>query len=100
MGGLSRRLKLPVMNDAVTVVGRQTSSFGMTTVEEVQRTLSSADTAVDPSDIERILRGEPTVRWSGRWLWMEKDDSLHIIALSTRLGRSSREFTSVCWIHP
>ncbi len=82
--------ELPVMN-AVTVVRRQTSSFGMTTVEEVQRTLSSADTAVDPSDIERILRGEPTVRWSGRWLWMEKDDSLH----ANRLVNTARSILSV-----
>lgn len=77
---------------ALPTAKRHTSSYGMTTVEEIRQTLATAENPLDANDIRRVLRVEPSVRWHGEWLWVEKEsDGAH----SNRLVNTARSILSV-----
>lgn len=77
---------------ALAMASRHTSSYGMTTVEEIRQLLSTPANMLDATDIERVLKREPVVRWAGEWLWVEKEhDGLH----SNRLVNTARSILSV-----
>ena len=77
---------------AVAVARRHTSSYGMTTVEEIRQVLASAENDLDPDHIRRILDGDSSVMWVGDWLWINKQsDGLH----SNRLVNTARSILSV-----
>ena len=83
--------EVPVMK-AVAVARKHTSSFGMTTIEEIRQALATAENPLDANDIRRVLEGEPSVRWVGEWLWVDKEsDGLH----SNRLVNTARSILSV-----
>ncbi|MDM7990715.1 hypothetical protein [Arthrobacter sp. zg-Y877] len=55
---------------APSVVGKHTSKYGLTTVEEIRQELSDKQPATDDATIDRILRATPNIRWtSDGWLW-------------------------------
>lgn len=58
---------------AVAMAKKHTSTYGMTTVEEVRQALSSPENALDATDIRRVLQRESSIRWAGEWLWVHKD---------------------------
>jgi hypothetical protein len=64
--------EVPVMRSVLTV-RKHTSKYGMTTVEEIRQDIATPDNPLDPGDIRRVLRKDPTIKWAGDWLWMEKD---------------------------
>lgn len=83
--------EVPVMG-ALRVARKHTSAYGMTTVEEIRQELATPEQPLDPTDIERVLRRELSVRWHDGWLWIEKEsDGLH----SNRLINASRSVLSV-----
>lgn len=83
--------EVPVMR-AVSVANKHTSSYGMTTVEEIRQALASPENPLDATDIRRILKREPRIKWAGEWLWVEKDhDGTH----SNRLVNTARSILSV-----
>lgn len=83
--------EVPVMK-AVSVANRHTSSYGMTTVEEIRQALASPDNPLDATDIRRVLSREPGIKWAGEWLWVEKDhDGSH----ANRLVNTARSILSV-----
>lgn len=83
--------EVPVMK-AVSLAKKHTSSYGMTTVEEIRQALASPDNPLDSTDILRVLRREPTIKWAGEWLWVEKDhDGPH----ANRLVNTARSILSV-----
>lgn len=57
---------------AVRVAHRHTSSYGMTTVEDVRQGLSTETHPVNAREVEVILRADPRVLWAGDWLWVDK----------------------------
>ena len=82
---------IPVMS-ALATASRHTSSYGMTTVEEIRQVLATPANTLDPAAIERVLKRTPSVHWAGEWLWVEKDhDGLH----SNRLVNTARSILSV-----
>ena len=83
--------EVPVMK-ALTMASRHTSTYGMTTVEEIRQVLTTPDNTLDATDIQRVLKREPNVKWAGEWLWVEKDfDGLH----ANRLVNTARSILSV-----
>lgn len=77
---------------AVAMANRHTSAYGMTTVEEIRQALSTQENQLDAGDIKRILDREPSVRWAGEWLWMQKkNDGQH----ANRLVNTARTILSV-----
>lgn len=58
---------------AMRVASRHTSTYGMTTLEEVRLELSSEGDVADTADVRRVLEAAPSVGWAGEWLWVEKD---------------------------
>ncbi len=82
--------EVPVMQSA-SVARRHTSSFGMTTAEEIRQALSTPENPLDRKDVRRVLRAEPTVKWAGDWLWVEKPDNMH----ANRLINTARSILSV-----
>lgn len=71
---------------------QHTSRYGMTTVEEIRQAIATPENPLDPQAIRRVLRMEPSVKWQGEWLWVEKDnDSLH----ANRLTNTARSILSV-----
>lgn len=89
-GWLVEGSEAPVMG-ALAEAKRQTSSYGMTTVEEIRLALATASHMPDPEDIKRLLDAEPSVRWAGHWLWVEKNDNVH----ANRLVNTARSILSV-----
>lgn len=83
--------EVPVMK-AVPMARKHTSSYGMTTVEEIRQALASPDSALDSTDIRRVLKRETNIKWAGEWLWVEKEsDGLH----ANRLINTARSILSV-----
>lgn len=81
----------PVM-DSIAVAARHTSSYGMTTVEEIRQALATPENSLDAADIESVLKRGPNVKWAGEWLWVEKtNDSLY----ANRLINTARAILSV-----
>lgn len=77
---------------AVSMANRHTSSYGMTTVEEIRQALASPHSPLDATDIRRVLKREPNIKWAGEWLWVEKDhDGTH----ANRLVNTARSILSV-----
>jgi hypothetical protein len=77
---------------APTMASQHTSSYGMTTAEEIRQVLSTSANPLDARDIERVLKREPSVKWAGEWLWVEKEhDGLH----ANRLVNTARSILSV-----
>lgn len=77
---------------AVSIANKHTSSFGMTTAEEIRQALASPGHPLDATDIDRVLRREPSIKWAGEWLWVEKDhDGSH----ANRLVNTARSILSV-----
>ncbi|WP_159698329.1 hypothetical protein [Arthrobacter sp. 18067] len=77
---------------AFSTAKKHTSSYGMTTVEEIRQALATPGNPLDPTDIRRVLTREPSVRWAGEWLWVEKDqDGTH----ANRLVNTARSILSV-----
>lgn len=90
-GWLVEESEVPVMK-AVSVANKHTSSYGMTTVEEIRQVLASPDNQLDATDIRRVLRRESSIKWAGEWLWVEKDhDGSH----ANRLVNTARSILSV-----
>jgi hypothetical protein len=90
-GWLVEESEVPVMK-AFQVANRHTSAYGLTTVEEIRQAMATMDNPLDPVDIRRVLRTEPTVKWHGDWLWVDKQkDALH----SNRLINTARAVLSV-----
>lgn len=90
-GWLVEESEVPVMK-AVSMANRHTSSYGMTTVEEIRQALAAPDKPLDATDIRRILEREPSIKWAGEWLWVEKhNDGLH----ANRLVNTARSILSV-----
>lgn len=81
----------PVMK-AVSIANKHTSSYGMTTVEEIRQALASPRNRLDPTDILRVLRREPSIKWAGEWLWVEKNQNG---AHANRLVNTARSILSV-----
>ncbi len=83
--------EVPVMK-AVSMANRHTSSYGMTTVEEIRQALTTADNPLDAADIRRVLKREANIKWVGEWLWVEKEsDGPH----ANRLVNTARSILSV-----
>lgn len=82
--------EVPMMK-AVQTASKHTSAFGMTTVEEIRQALATSENPLDPSDIKRLLQREKSIRWTGEWMWVEKDDGNH----SNRLINTARSILSV-----
>lgn len=83
--------EVPVMN-AVSTAKKHTSSYGMTTLEEIRQSLASPDNPLDATDIGRVLKREPNIKWAGEWLWVERDyDGPH----ANRLINTARSILSV-----
>jgi hypothetical protein len=90
-GWLVEESEVPVMK-AFQVAKKHTSAFGLTTVEEIRQAMATTENPLDPSDIDRVLKAKPSVRWHGDWLWVDKDkDALH----SNRLINTARSVLSV-----
>jgi hypothetical protein len=90
-GWLVEESHVPVMS-AMSLAARQTSRFGMTTVEEIRQVLATPENPLDAKDIQRVLRAESSVKWHGEWLWVDKDhDGLH----ANRLVNTARSILSV-----
>ena len=86
-----RESEVPVMK-ALPTARKHTSSYGMTTVEEIRQALATPENPLDANDIRRVLKVEPNVRWHGEWLWVDKEnDVLH----SNRLVNTARSILSV-----
>lgn len=83
--------EVPVMK-AVSMANKHTSSYGMTTVEEIRQTLAIPENPLDANDIRRVLRREPNIKWAGEWLWVEKE---HDVSHSNRLVNTARSILSV-----
>jgi hypothetical protein len=80
------------MLKAAAMAAKHTSSYGMTTVEEIRQALASPDNPLDATDIGRVLNRESNIKWAGEWLWVEKDDDgLH----ANRLVNTARSILSV-----
>lgn len=83
--------EVPVMK-AVSMANKHTSSYGMTTVEEIRQALASPENPLDADDIRRVLEREAGIKWAGEWLWVEKDhDGPH----ANRLVNTARSILSV-----
>ena len=83
--------EVPVMK-AAAMANKHTSSYGMTTVEEIRQALASPDNPLDATGIRRVLNRESNIKWAGEWLWVEKDhDGLH----ANRLVNTARSILSV-----
>lgn len=82
--------EVPIMG-AINMASKHTSSFGMTTVEEIRQALAAKGNALDIGDIRRVLEFQDSIKWAGDWLWVEKDDNLH----SNRLVNVARSILSV-----
>ncbi|MGV9792572.1 hypothetical protein [Gordonia sp. NPDC003422] len=90
-GWVVEESEVPLMK-ALSTASRHTSAHGLTTVEEIRQDLASPGIPLDCADIEIVLRREPSVRWAGEWLWVEKDnDGLH----ANRLVNTARSILSV-----
>lgn len=90
-GWLVEESEVPMMK-AVSMANKHTSSYGMTTVEEIRQALANPENPLDASDIGRVLEREASIKWAGEWLWVEKvNDSLH----SNRLVNTARSILSV-----
>lgn len=77
---------------SLSMAKKHTSAFGLTTVEEIRQALATPERPLDPTDIRRVLKTEPAVRWAGDWLWVEKEnDGLH----ANRLVNTARSVLSV-----
>ena len=77
---------------ARAMASQHTSSYGMTTVEEIRQALSKPANTLDAGDVLRVLKREPSIKWAGEWLWVEKEnDGLH----SNRLVNTARSILSV-----
>jgi hypothetical protein len=82
---------VPVVK-ALPAAKKHTSRYGMTTVEEIRQAIATPENPLDPQDIRRVLRSEPSVKWQGEWLWVEKDnESVH----ANRLINTARSILSV-----
>lgn len=82
--------EVPVMRSA-SLANKQTSAYGMTTVEEIREAIQDGGTPVDADDVRSVLEAQKNIRWAGEWLWMEKEDGLH----ANRLINSARSILSV-----
>ncbi|MHA6695294.1 hypothetical protein [Homoserinimonas sp. A520] len=83
--------EVPVMK-SMSMAKKHTSAYGLTTVEEIRQALATPAYPLDSSDIRRILRAEPSVKWAGDWLWVEREnDGLH----ANRLINTARSILSV-----
>lgn len=83
--------EVPVMK-AVSMANKHTSSYGMTTVEEIRQALASFESPLDATDIRRVLEREASIKWAGEWLWAEKEnDGPH----ANRLVNTARSILSV-----
>lgn len=88
---LVEKSEVPMMK-SVAMASRHTSSYGMTTVEEIRQALASPNNPLDAEDIRRVLKKESNIKWAGEWLWVEKNnDGLH----SNRLVNTARSILSV-----
>jgi hypothetical protein len=77
---------------ALPMAKKHTTRYGMTTIEEIRQAIATPENQLDPRDIRRVLRAEPSVKWQGDWLWVEKDnDSQH----ANRLINTARSILSV-----
>ena len=89
-GWLVEESEAAVMS-ALPTAKKHTASFGMTTVVEICQELSNTIQVADPDDVRRVLEAEPSVKWEGKWLWVEKRDKPH----SNRLINTARSILSV-----
>lgn len=88
---LVEKSEAPVMK-ALSVAKKHTSKYGLTTVDEIRQALATPENPLDPTDFRRVLKAEPSVRWHGEWLWVDKDkDAPH----SNRLVNTARSILSV-----
>jgi len=70
---------------AVRVARKHTSTFGMTTVEDIRQELSTKDYPADIEDVRRVLEADPRVGWDGEWLWVNKPDNGHASSMINTL---------------
>jgi hypothetical protein len=77
---------------AVSIANRHTSSYGMTTVEEIRQALASSGDPLDATDIRRVLEQDASIKWAGEWLWAQKD---HDGLQANRLVNTARSILSV-----
>lgn len=83
--------EVPMMK-AVSMANKHTSSYGMTTVEEIRQALASPENPLDADDIRRVLQREAGINWAGEWLWVDKEhDGPH----ANRLVNTARSILSV-----
>lgn len=76
---------------SLSMAKKHTGAFGMTTVEEIRQALSTPEHPLDRRDVYRVLKADPTVKWAGDWLWVEKADNLR----ANRLVNTARSILSV-----
>ncbi|WP_372460302.1 hypothetical protein [Microbacterium profundi] len=77
---------------ALSLANKHTSTYGMTTVEEIRQALAHPDFPLDTMDIRRVLKREQNIKWAGEWLWVDKaHDGLH----ANRLINTARSILSV-----
>lgn len=60
---------------AVRIASKHTSTFGMTTVEDIRQELSTPEAPADIDDVRRVLHADGRVRWAGDWVWVDRDDN-------------------------
>ena len=90
-GWVVLKSEVPV-TQALALAKKHTSTYGMTTVEEIRQALATPQAALDATDIQRVLANEPSVKWQGGWLWVAKDaDNL----FANRLVNIARSILSV-----
>ncbi len=79
---------------APQIAARHTSTYGLTTMQEIVLALRTNDCEVDPDDVQRVLRDDPRVRFtSDRWLWVDKAD--YASPYSNSLRNAARAILSV-----
>lgn len=59
---------------AAKVVSKHTSTFGMTSLEDVRQEVSTAGAPADLDDVRRVLQANLRIGWAGDWVWFNKDD--------------------------
>lgn len=77
---------------AGSMAKKHTSSYGMTTVEEIRQSLASPSNPLDTANIRRVLKRDPGIKWAGEWLWAEKEQGGN---RANRLVNTARSILSV-----
>lgn len=72
VGGWLVDVREEALTAATRIASKHTSTFGMTTVEDVRQELSTPGNLAGIEDVRRVLEGDPRVGWSGQWLWVNK----------------------------